>query len=111
VRRRRREGVPGSALEALEVDAVAEEAVELRRRDDAGDVAVPESQLEVRCSEARFGCDRGSRRTVLERAQPIQHVRVDHGRAAIHPAQAKSAGVEVLGGRAGRANEEWLDDP
>src|SRR5689334_11915046 len=59
--------VPLPASEPLEVDAVAEEAVERPRRDDAGDVAVAEPELEHRRSERRGLCNRGRlRRGVVE---------------------------------------------
>ena len=54
VRRRSRKRVPASALEPLEIDAVAEKAIEVAAGDDSRDVAVPESQLEVALAQARL---------------------------------------------------------
>ena len=63
------ESAHSSPAEAAQIDAVAEEAVELGRGDDPGDIAVAESKLEGGCPKAGRTSDWRSPRAVIEGAQ------------------------------------------
>jgi hypothetical protein len=96
--------VPPVAGEPIQVDAVAEKAVEPPRGDDPSDIAISEAQLVVRRSERRSADARRRRTAVVEGPEEGQHVAVHDRDAALRVADAQIAGTEVLGGR--RRREE-----
>src|SRR5262245_45133504 len=94
-----RHPVPRVALEAPDVDAVRDEAVEPAGGDDSRDVAVPEPQLVVAGAERRrLDAHRGLA-GVVEEADAPQHSAVLDRHAAVRVADAKIAGAEVLRAR------------
>ena len=102
--------VPLASGEAVQVDAVAEETVEPLLGDDAGDVAIPETQLVVRRSELRSADARGRCAPVVEGAELWELLAVHNRNAVRRVANAQIARVEVLRTRRGQDKKRRKGD-